>query len=451
MIEPKVIFDKYEMQRLLGRGTFGSVYYGKHTQTGESVAIKVMKKVDVEEAGMIDQITREISVMARVKHSNIVEIKEVMATRTKIYLVMEFLEGGELCNKVRRGRLSEKDARRYFQQLISAVEFCHSRGVYHRDLKLENLLLDRTEENVKVADFGLSASTEQVRGDGLLYTVCGAPAYMAPEVIQRRGYNGAKADIWSCGVILFALLSGTLPFQDESLQMMCQKIVKADYEFRPGFPHGARKLVGKMLTPDTSRRISIDALKRDPWFLRGINRSISTAILSEMGGIGNNSVRFQNPLSPAAAPTTGLKRSTTMPGFFNAFELISSMASGFNLSSLFGDESTAAGSMFTSRRPAEEVVAEIERMARGMRFEVERLKEFKLRLAAADAGEEGSRLEVAVEVFRSAEELTVVELSKSGGETAEFVRFCEEKARPALGDVVWTWQGDSVHGHRSIL
>lgn len=444
MIEPKVIFDKYEMQRLLGRGTFGSVYYGKHTRTGESVAIKVMNRVDVEEAGMIDQITREISVMAKVKHSNIVEIKEAMATRTKIYLVMEFLEGGDLCNKVWRGRLSEKDARRYFQQLISAVEFCHSRGVYHRDLKLENLLLDGTGENVKVADFGLSASTEQLRGDGLLYTVCGAPAYMAPEVIQRRGYNGAKADIWSCGVILFALLSGTLPFQDESLQMMCQKIVKADYEFRPGFPHGARKLVRNMLTPDPSRRISIDALKRDPWFLRGINRSISTAMLSEMGGIASNSGRFRNPLSAAAAPTPSLTRSTTLPRFFNAFELISSMASGFNLSSLFGDES-AVGSMFTSRWPAEEVLAEIERMARGMRFEVERLKEFKLKLAAAaDEGEEGRRLELAVEVFRSAEELTVVEFSQSGGDAAEFVRFCEEKARPALGDIVWTWQGDSV-------
>ncbi|KAL8137298.1 hypothetical protein V2J09_003299 [Rumex salicifolius] len=440
MIESKVIFGKYEMQRLLGKGTFGSVYYAKSIQTDESVAIKVMKKVDIEEAGMIDQITREISVMAKVKHTNIVELKEVMATRTKIYLVMEYLQGGELCNKVRRAKLSDKDARRYFQQLISAVEFCHSRGIYHRDLKLENLLLDGTEENVKVADFGLSASTEQFRGDGLLHTVCGAPAYMAPEVILRRGYDGVKADIWSCGVILFALLSGTLPFQDESLQRMYDKIVRADYEFRPGFPHGARKLVGKMLVVDPKRRISIEALKRDPWFLRGINRSISTAVLSEMGGSNNG--RFLNTLP--TTPTTTLARSTMMPGFFNAFELISSMASGFNLSSLFGEQSTAT-SMFTSRRPAEEVVAEIERMAREMRFEVERVKEFKLKLAATDVGEEGRRLEVSVEVFRSAPELTVVELSQTGGEAAEFVRFCEEKARPGLGDIIWTWRGDCEH------
>ncbi|KDP33521.1 hypothetical protein JCGZ_07092 [Jatropha curcas] len=198
MEERHVLFQKYEMGRLLGKGTFAKVYYGKNITTGESVAIKVISKDQVKKEGMMEQIKREISVMRLVRHPNIVELKEVLATKTKIFFVMEHVRGGELFAKVAKGKLKEEIARKYFQQLISAIDFCHSRGVSHRDLKPENLLLDENE-NLKISDFGLSALPEQLRNDGLLHTQCGTPAYVAPEVLRKKGYDGSKADIWSCG------------------------------------------------------------------------------------------------------------------------------------------------------------------------------------------------------------------------------------------------------------
>ncbi|KAE8718908.1 CBL-interacting serine/threonine-protein kinase 5 [Hibiscus syriacus] len=209
MEETHVLFGKYEMGRLLGKGTFAKVYYGKQLTTGESVAIKVVSKDLVKKKGMMEQIQREISVMRLVRHPNIVELKEVMATKTKIFFVMEYVRGGELFAKVYRGKLKEGAARKYFQQLMSAVDFCHSRGVSHRDLKPENLLLDENED-LKISDFGLSTLPEQLLKDGLLHTQCGTPAYVAPEVLRKKGYDGSKADIWSCGVVLYVLLAGFL-------------------------------------------------------------------------------------------------------------------------------------------------------------------------------------------------------------------------------------------------
>ncbi|CAB4301497.1 unnamed protein product [Prunus armeniaca] len=148
----KVLMQKYEIGRLLGQGNFAKVYHARHLQTGQNVAIKLY---------------------------------EVMATKTKIYFVLEYVKGGELFHKVSKGRLKEDMARMYFQQLISAVDFCHSRGVYHRDLKPENLLLDENG-TLKISDFGLSALAESKRQDGLLHTTCGTPAYVAPEVVENR-------------------------------------------------------------------------------------------------------------------------------------------------------------------------------------------------------------------------------------------------------------------------
>jgi 5'-AMP-activated protein kinase catalytic alpha subunit len=225
---------KYELGRVLGHGTFAKVYHAKNLHTGKNVAMKVVGKEKVIKVGMMEQIKREISVMKMVKHSNIVQIHEVMASKSKIYIAMELVRGGELFNKIVKGRLKEDVARVYFQQLISAVDFCHSRGVYHRDLKPENLLLDE-DGNLKVSDFGLSTFGEHMRQDGLLHTTCGTPAYVSPEVIAKKGYDGAKADIWSCGVILYVLLAGFLPFQDDNVVNMYKKIYRGDFKCPPGF------------------------------------------------------------------------------------------------------------------------------------------------------------------------------------------------------------------------
>ncbi|CAN1811964.1 CBL-interacting serine/threonine-protein kinase 6 [Linum perenne] len=224
--QPTLLHGKYELGRMLGHGTFAKVYHARNLQSGKSVAMKVVGKEKVIKVGMTDQIKM-------VKHQNIVELHEVMASKSKIYIAMELVRGGELFAKIAaKGRLKEDVARVYFQQLISAIDFCHSRGVYHRDLKPENLLLDE-EGNLKVTDFGLSAFSEHLKQDGLLHTTCGTPAYVAPEVIKKKGYNGAKADLWSCGVILYVLLAGFLPFQDDNLVTMYRKNLQRRLQMSP--------------------------------------------------------------------------------------------------------------------------------------------------------------------------------------------------------------------------
>ncbi|KAF3646726.1 CBL-interacting serine/threonine-protein kinase 5 [Capsicum baccatum] len=440
MEERQLLFEKYEVGKLLGKGTFAKVYYGKELETGESVAIKVIKKDQVQKEGMMEQITREISVMRRVRHPNIVELKEVMATKSKIFFIMEYVKGGELFkNLVAKGKFKEDTARKYFQQLVSAVDFCHSRGVYHRDLKPENLLLDENED-LKISDFGLSALPDEQlsRNDGLLHTQCGTPAYVAPEVLRRKGYDGAKADIWSCGVILYVLLAGYLPFQDENLNNMYKKIFKSYFEFPPWFSMDSRRLVSKLLMADPERRITIQGIMRIPWFRKdlALPRAFSIQYFQKLEKEEENDHDEEGMSSKQGGV---IRKSPSSPAFFNAFELISSMSSGFDLSSLFEIKGKAS-SMFTSRSTARDVIRKLEKMAKVMRYKVYRVKPFKLKLQCPEEGRKGQLL-VTAEVFKVAPEVTVVELSKSSGDTLEYNKFCEEEVRPALKDIVWTWQG----------
>ncbi|CAL9110860.1 unnamed protein product [Musa textilis] len=420
----KLVFGKYEMGRVLGKGTFGKVYYGRELRSGESVAIKVIDKEQIRrQAGMMEQIQREIAVMRLVRHPNVVELREVMATRSRIFFVMEYVRGGELFARVVRGRLPEDQARRYFHQLISAVDFCHSRGVSHRDLKPENLLLDE-HGDLKVSDFGLSALPEQLRHDGLLHTQCGTPAYVAPEVLSRRGYDGAKADLWSCGVILFVLLAGFLPFQDASLMRMYRKVRKAEYQIPPWFSGEARRLVSRLLVVNPEKRISMPAIMQLPWFKKGSCRPPP--------------IQIPPPPPPLEPEEEEVKPAT--PRFYNAFELITSMSSGSDLSSLF-ESRRKAGTVFTSRSPAAEIVERLERVGRALGFGVARAKSYKVRMEGKTEGRKG-RLAVTAEVFEAAAGVAVVEFSKSTGDTLEYAKFCEEDVRPGLKDIVWTWQGD---------
>lgn len=432
--ERNILFGKYEMGRLLGKGTFAKVYYGKEMVSGESVAIKVINKDQVvKKEGMMEQIKREISVMRLVRHPNVVELKEVMATKTKIFFIMEYVRGGELFAKVARGKLKEDSTRKYFQQLISAVDFCHSRGVSHRDLKPENLLLDENE-NLKVSDFGLSALPEQLRNDGLLHTQCGTPAYVAPEVLKRKGYDGSKADIWSCGVILYVLLAGFLPFQDENLMNMYNKIFKAQFELPPWFSCESKRLVSKLLVTNPDRRITIPAIMRTPWFRKGLVRPIRTAAMVK---------ETTTQVEPSAGDDDDHDDpSPKTPKFFNAFEFISSMSSGFDLSSLF-EKKRKVGSMFSSRCRAAAILAKIEAVAKGLSMRVAKAKNFKVRMEAPVEGRKG-RLAITAEIFEVAPEVAIVEFSKSSGDTLEYTKFFEEDVRPALKDIVWTWQGDRM-------
>ncbi|XP_074275869.1 CBL-interacting serine/threonine-protein kinase 5-like [Silene latifolia] len=423
-----IIFGKYEMGRLLGQGTFAKVYYAKNIATNESVAIKIISKDQVRKAGMMEQIEREISVMRLVRHPNVVELKEVMASKTRIYFVMEYVKGGELFTKISRGKLKEQFSRKYFQQLISAIDYCHSRGVSHRDLKPENLLLDENE-NLKVTDFGLSALPEHLRQDGMFHTQCGTPAYVAPEVLRKKGYDGPKADIWSCGVILYVLIVGYLPFQDINVMNMYRKVFKAEYNFPNGVSIEAKKLVSKLLVVDPNKRLTIQGIMRQPWFRKEFKPCLSFSTT-------NPSIEI-----PQQQESFTIKESkSSSPRFFNAFEFISSMSSGFDLSSLF-EGKKKSGSIFTSKCSALAIMDKFQELAKKLNFQVSG-KDFKVKMEGRTDGRKG-KLTVTAEVYEVAAEVAVVELCKYSGDTLEYVKFCEEDVRPALKDIVWSWQGEN--------
>jgi len=196
-------------------------------------------------------------------HPHIIRLYEVMETQADIYVVMEYVKAGELFDYiVEKGRLMEDEARHFFQQIISGVEYCHRHMVVHRDLKPENILLD-SKMNVKTADFGLS----NVMHDGhFLKTSCGSPNYAAPEVISGKMYAGPEVDVWSCGVILYALLCGSLPFDDENIPNLFKKIKGGIYNLPTNLSPGARDLIPRMLLVDPLKRITIPEIRQHPWF-----------------------------------------------------------------------------------------------------------------------------------------------------------------------------------------
>ena len=222
---------------------------------------------------MLLSIEREIVIMKLIDHPNIMRLYDVWETSTELYLILEYVEGGELfdylCNK---GRLSTFEALAYFQQIISAVDYCHRLNIAHRDLKPENLLMDQNK-NIKVADFGMAAWQAGSK-NGLLQTACGSPHYAAPEVIMGKEYDGRAADIWSCGVILFALLAGRLPFDDDDLPTLLDKVKSGTFEIPSGMDASAKDLISRMLQKDVVKRITIPEILLHPFFLSQESKSI---------------------------------------------------------------------------------------------------------------------------------------------------------------------------------
>ncbi|KAJ4837822.1 CBL-interacting protein kinase 18 [Turnera subulata] len=433
-----VLMQRYEIGRLLGQGTFARVHYARNIKTGMSVAIKIIDKEKVLKVGMMEQIKREISVMRLVRHPNVVELYEVMATRTKIYFVMEYVKGGELFNKVAKGKLKEDAARKYFQQLISAVDYCHSRGVCHRDLKPENLLLDENG-NLKVTDFGLSAFAESKRQDGLLHTTCGTPAYVAPEVINRKGYDGPKADIWSCGVILYVLLAGYLPFRDSNLMEMYRKIGKAEFKFPNWFASDVRKLLSRILDPNPKTRISMAKIKENPWFCVGLvsrNLNIETEV-KQSAPLDYDAVFSLNGNVCEAAES---KQELAKPCNLNAFDIIS-YSPGFDLSGLFEEKEQKKDVRFTSNRPASTIISKLEDVARRLKLKIKKKDGGELKLEGSKEGRKGV-LGIDAEIFEITPYFHLVEMKKSSGDTMEYQKVVKEDIRPALKDIVWTWQGE---------
>uniref|UniRef100_A0A0E0G1M4 non-specific serine/threonine protein kinase n=1 Tax=Oryza nivara TaxID=4536 RepID=A0A0E0G1M4_ORYNI len=458
-----ILMDRYEIGRQLGQGNFAKVYYARNLTSGQAVAIKMIDKEKVTRVGLMVQIKREISIMRLVKHPNILQLFEVMASKSKIYFVLEYAKGGELFKKISKGKFSEDVARRYFHQLISGIDYCHSRGVYHRDLKPENLLLDENE-SLKVSDFGLSALSESKRHDGLLHTTCGTPAYVAPEVLSRRGYDGAKADIWSCGVILFVLVSGYLPFHDTNLIEMYRKIAKAEYKCPRSFSAELKDLLYKILDPDPSTRISIPKIKRSAWYRKSSDVNAlkskhetgdkvykgeaTTSDTTECSIFEGNRASSRDKVytngeattsdSPECSNSDGKQASLSLPNL-NAFDIIS-LSTGFDLSNLFEERYGQREERFTTRQPAAAIFAKLNELARRFKLKIKKKENGVLRLVAPKEGIKGL-LELDAEVFELAPSFHLVEFKKSNGDTIEYQKLMKEDIRPALKDIVWAWQG----------
>ncbi|KIK99345.1 hypothetical protein PAXRUDRAFT_132278 [Paxillus rubicundulus Ve08.2h10] len=272
--DPKMI-GLWKVGRTIGKGSSGVVRIARHSKTGQYAAVKIVSKhvlmnsanklVDSAEHLLLS-IEREIVIMKLIDHPNIMRLYDVWETSTDLYLILEYVEGGELfdylCNK---GRLATSEALGYFQQIISAVDYCHRFNIAHRDLKPENLLMDK-DKNIKVADFGMAA-WQVSTNNGLLQTACGSPHYAAPEVIMGKEYNGRSSDIWSCGVILFALLAGRLPFDDEDLTTLLEKVKSGKFDMPASFDPMAKDLISKMLQRDVEKRITIPQILEHPFFL----------------------------------------------------------------------------------------------------------------------------------------------------------------------------------------
>ncbi|KAM7500685.1 hypothetical protein LguiA_025099 [Lonicera macranthoides] len=435
----RLLLGRYEIGKLLGHGSFAKVYLARNVKTNENVAIKVIDKEKILKGGLIAHIKREISILRRVRHPNIVQLFEVMATKSKIYFVMEYVKGGELFNKVAKGRLKEEIARKYFQQLISAVGFCHARGVFHRDLKPENILLDE-DGDLKVSDFGLSAISEQIRGDGLFHTFCGTPAYVAPEVLARKGYEAAKVDIWSCGIILFVLMAGYLPFHDQNIMAMYKKIYKGEFRCPRWFSPELTRLLSRLLDTNPETRITIPEIMNNRWFKKGFKHIKFYIEDDRLCSVEDDAVDdavdyySDQSLSESESECESRRRQQTVlprPASLNAFDIIS-FSQGFDLSGLF--EEGGEGARFVSAAPVSSIISKLEEVARVVSFNV-RKKDCRVSLEGSREGVKGP-LTIAVEIFELTPSLRMVEVKKKGGDRVEYEDFCNRELKPALQNLM---------------
>ncbi|KZT65086.1 Pkinase-domain-containing protein [Daedalea quercina L-15889] len=278
-------FGPYLLLQTLGEGEFGKVKLGLHMQWGEEVAVKLIRRGNIDSSVRMSKVEREIEVLKTLKHPNIVRLYDVIETDKYIGIILEYASGGELFDHILAHRyLREKDACKLFSQLISGVWYIHQKKIVHRDLKLENLLLDR-HRNVIITDFGFANRFEH-RADDLMQTSCGSPCYAAPELVISDGlYVGSAVDIWSCGVILYAMLAGYLPFDDDpanpdgdNINLLYKYIVNTPLSFPDYISTEARDLLAIMLVPDPSRRADLPTIMAHRWlapYAHNFNSSVA--------------------------------------------------------------------------------------------------------------------------------------------------------------------------------
>ncbi|KAL3873885.1 hypothetical protein ACJMK2_036964 [Sinanodonta woodiana] len=261
--EPHI--GKYRLIKTIGKGNFAKVKLAKHVPTGREVAIKIIDKTQLNPSSL-QKLFREVRIMKMLDHPNIVKLFEVIETEKTLYLVMEYASGGEVFDYlVAHGRMKEKEARAKFRQIVSAVQYCHQKHIVHRDLKAENLLLDG-DMNIKIADFGFS--NEFVPGNKL-DTFCGSPPYAAPELFQGKKYDGPEVDVWSLGVILYTLVSGSLPFDGQNLKELRERVLRGKYRIPFYMSTDCENLLKRFLVLNPTKRASLETIMKDRWINMG--------------------------------------------------------------------------------------------------------------------------------------------------------------------------------------
>uniref|UniRef100_A0A3Q1FHK2 MAP/microtubule affinity-regulating kinase 3 n=1 Tax=Acanthochromis polyacanthus TaxID=80966 RepID=A0A3Q1FHK2_9TELE len=251
----------YRLLKTIGKGNFAKVKLARHVLTGREVAVKIIDKTQLNPTSL-QKLFREVRIMKILNHPNIVKLFEVIETEKTLYLVMEYASGGEVFDYlVAHGRMKEKEARAKFRQIVSAVQYCHQRRIVHRDLKAENLLLD-ADMNIKIADFGFS---NEFTVGSKLDTFCGSPPYAAPELFQGKKYDGPEVDVWSLGVILYTLVSGSLPFDGQNLKELRERVLRGKYRIPFYMSTDCENLLKKLLVLNPVKRGSLEQIMKDHW------------------------------------------------------------------------------------------------------------------------------------------------------------------------------------------
>jgi len=299
---------KYKIVRKLGEGMFSTVKLATHSLTGEQVAIKILEKTKVSNLDDKERINRELAIMRKLNHYNIVKLYQIVETKLTIYLIQENIQGKELIDYLnKKGKLKEVEACKFFHQIISGLEYIHQCGVAHRDFKPENILLTNNNTILKIIDFGLGTLYKK---NQLLKTACGSPCYIPPEMIKEESYNGAKSDIWSSGIILYLMLCGKLPFYHEQNDIMYKAILSGKFEIPSFLSENAKDILTKIIEIDPKKRLNFEEIKAHPWFNiidknelmhKGINMNedimpIDEEIISNMEKIGFNKMEVRYSL-----------------------------------------------------------------------------------------------------------------------------------------------------------
>ena len=285
--------SEYDLRGIIGKGTFSVVKLGENKKTKEKVAIKILQKNKITSKDDLIRIDREIEILKRLKHPNVIKIYRIEEDQKNYYIIMEFCENGELFNRiVRKQHLTEDEASLFYYQLINGLEYIHKNNIVHRDLKPENLLLSKNDL-LKIIDFGLSNYTQC---DYLLATPCGSPCYASPEMVSGQMYNGYMIDVWSTGIILFAMVCGYLPFEDNDNEILFGKILKCKINYPKIMGKLTLDLMKRIITPDPKKRITLEQIKVHPFYLKGkkLFSQRYPELINEVEGINKNNLNNNN-------------------------------------------------------------------------------------------------------------------------------------------------------------